>query len=35
MLNETFIVKVYEVDELPIQKIDSKIDDYVRDCHHK
>ena len=35
MLNENFIVKKYEFDKPPIQKIDSIADDCIRDCHHK
>ena len=34
-MNDYIIVKVYEFDEPPIQKIDSIIDNYIRDCHHK
>ena len=31
----TVVVKEYEFDNAPIQKIDSLIDDSIRDCHHK
>ena len=31
----TVVVKEYEFDNTPIQKIDSLIDDSIRDCHHK
>ena len=33
--NENVIVKEYEFDEPLIQKIDSIIDDCIRDCHNK
>ena len=33
--NENVIVKEYEFDKPLIQKIDSIIDDFFRDCHHK
>ena len=33
--NQLIIVKEYEFDKPPIQKIDSLIDNSVRDCHHK
>ena len=35
VLNENVIVKNYEFDKLPIQKIDSLIDNSIRDCHNK
>ena len=31
----TVVVKEYEFDNAPIKKIDSLIDDSIRDCHHK
>ena len=31
----TVVVKEFEFDNVPIQKIDSLIDDSIRDCHHK
>ena len=34
-MNGNFSVKEYEFDNSLIQKMDSKIDDYFRDCHHK
>ena len=33
--NELYLVKEYEIDNSPIQKIDSLIDISTRDCHHK
>ena len=33
--NQLTVVKEYEFDNAPIQKIDSLIDDSIRDCHHK
>ena len=33
--NQLTIVKEYEFDKPPIQKIDSLIDNSIRDCHHK
>ena len=33
VLNENVIVKEYEFDKPPIQKIDSQIDNSIRDCH--
>ena len=35
VMNENVIVKKYEFDEPHIQKIDSIIDNCIRDCHHK
>ena len=35
VLNENVIVKNYEFDKPPIQKIDSLIDNSIRDCHNK
>ena len=35
VLNKNAIVKKYEFDEPHIQKIDSIIDNCIRDCHHK
>ena len=34
-MNENVIVKEYEFDKPLIQKIDSLIDNSIRDCHHK
>ena len=34
-MNENVIVKKYEFDEPHIQKIDSIIENCIRDCHHK
>ena len=34
-MSENVIVKKYEFDEPHIQKIDSIIDNCIRDCHHK
>ena len=34
-MNENFIVKKYQFDEPHIQKIDSLIDNSIRDCHDK
>ena len=34
-MNQNVIVKEYKFDKPPIQRIDSIIDDCVRDCHHK
>ena len=34
-MNENVIVKEYEFDNPPIQKIDSIIDNSIRDCHDK
>ena len=34
-MNENVIVKAYEFDKPLIQKIDSIIDDCIRDCHNK
>ena len=31
----TVVVKEFEFDNVPIRKIDSLIDDSIRDCHHK
>ena len=33
--NQLTVVKEYEFDNAPIQKIDSLIDDSIRDCQHK
>ena len=33
--NQLTIVKEYEFDKPPIQKIDSLIDNSIKDCHHK
>ena len=33
--NQLTIVKEYKFDNLLIQKIDSLIDNSIRDCHHK
>ena len=33
--NQLTIVKEYEIDKPPIQKIDSLIDNSIRDCHNK
>ena len=33
--NQITIVKEYEFDNPPIQKIDSRIDSSIRDCHSK
>ena len=35
VLNENVIVKEYEFDKPPIQKIDSLIDNSIKDCHYK
>ena len=35
VLNENFIVKEYEFDNPSIQKVDSLIDNSIRDCHNK
>ena len=35
ILNENVIVKEYEFDNPLIQKIDSLIDNSIRDCHNK
>ena len=35
VLNENVIVKEYEFDKPPIEKIDSLIDNSIRDCHIK
>ena len=35
VMNENVIVKKHEFDEPHIQKIDSIIDNCIRDCHHK
>ena len=34
-MNEKFFVKKYEFDEPHIQKIDSIMDNCIRECHHK
>ena len=34
-VNRLTIVKEYEFDKPPIQKIDSLIDNSIRDCHNK
>ena len=33
--NQLTVVKEFEFDNVPIRKIDSLIDDSIRDCHHK
>ena len=33
--NQLIIVKKYEFDNPHVQKIDSLIDNYIRDCHNK
>ena len=35
IMKENVIVKEYEFDKPLIQKIDSIIDNCIRDCHHK
>ena len=35
IMNDNFIVKEYEFNEPPIQKIDSIIDKSIRECHNK
>ena len=35
IINENVIVKEYEFDKPPIQKIDSLVDKFLRDCHDK
>ena len=34
-MKENVVVKEYETDKPLIQKIDSIIDNFIRDCHHK
>ena len=35
IVKENVVVKEYEIDKPLIQKIDSMIDNCIRDCHHK
>ena len=35
IMKENVVAKEYEFDKLLIQKIDSIIDNCIRDCHHK
>ena len=34
-MNENVVVEEYEINEPPIQKIDSLVDNSIRDCHDK